>query len=224
MCAELLGAKDWAAREFGGAELGDARRTRRLVNLAGEIALAPGRSLPEATGTWAELKAAYRLVENDAVSFEQVIGPHWRRTRAVCLAGGEFLIVEDTDVPVLRRARGGRGPRVPRRGRRERALAPQRARAQDRTVDARRRARGDRGRLARAEAVGASGRKCRRREVAEDMARARIGTVGRRARRGRPPGRAMPLCVRRRPRGRHLPRLRVLPDAERRLDREGVVS
>lgn len=96
MCAELLGVKDWAAREFAGAELGDVRRSRRLVKLAEEVALAPGRSLPEATGGWAELKAAYRLVDNDAVSFEQVIGPHWRRTRAACLSEGEFLIVEDT--------------------------------------------------------------------------------------------------------------------------------
>ena len=87
MRADLPGAKDRAAREFGGARLGDARRTRRLVNPAGEIALAPGRSLPEATGTWAELKAAYRLVENDAASFEQVIGPHRRRIRAACLSG-----------------------------------------------------------------------------------------------------------------------------------------
>src|SRR5439155_26613028 len=38
----------WAATEFGEAELGDARRTVRLVELASGLAERPSASLPEA--------------------------------------------------------------------------------------------------------------------------------------------------------------------------------
>lgn len=112
MHSEVLDVRQWAESEFHGAELGDVRRTRRLVRLAEKIALVPGRSLPEAAGGWADLKAAYRLMDSDSVSFEQVIAPHWRRTRAACLAGGEFLIVEDTTAVSFngREAAEGLGP------------------------------------------------------------------------------------------------------------------
>ncbi len=48
----------WAATEFGEAELGDARRTARLVELASGLAERPTASLPEACEDGAQLKAA----------------------------------------------------------------------------------------------------------------------------------------------------------------------
>jgi hypothetical protein len=51
-------ADSWAVTEFADAELGDARRTQRLVELATGLAQRPGASLPEACGTRAMLKAA----------------------------------------------------------------------------------------------------------------------------------------------------------------------
>ncbi|MBK7777208.1 MAG: hypothetical protein IPI43_24305 [Sandaracinaceae bacterium] len=35
-------ATTWADEEFGGADLGDVRRTRRLVRVAARVAQAPG--------------------------------------------------------------------------------------------------------------------------------------------------------------------------------------
>ena len=52
---------DWALTEFGGAALGDARRTDRLVRLATVLGRRAHLSLPQACGGPAQLKAAYRF-------------------------------------------------------------------------------------------------------------------------------------------------------------------
>src|SRR5947209_20011394 len=53
----------WAAAELGSAQLGDARRTRRLVDLAAALGAHPTESLPDACGSPARAKAAYRLFD-----------------------------------------------------------------------------------------------------------------------------------------------------------------
>ncbi len=64
----------WAQETFGAAELGDRRRTRRLVRVVAEMAADPQGSLPrEMSGNWADLKAAYRLVRADGVSMKQSV-------------------------------------------------------------------------------------------------------------------------------------------------------
>jgi len=61
------GEMDWAAQEFGGADLGDTRRTKRLVDVAAELARRPGGRITDVFGDGAEREGAYRLVENDEV-------------------------------------------------------------------------------------------------------------------------------------------------------------
>jgi hypothetical protein len=58
---------NWAVTEFADAELGDGRRTKRLVELAYALGQHPTAALPEACGDGAMLKAAYRFFDNDAV-------------------------------------------------------------------------------------------------------------------------------------------------------------
>jgi hypothetical protein len=48
----------WAEDEFGDADLGDVRRTARLVQLATVLRAQPSASLPDATDDPATLKAA----------------------------------------------------------------------------------------------------------------------------------------------------------------------
>jgi len=86
----------WAQTEFGFAELGDPRRTERLVNIATRLAAKPGGTLPQAFTDWAELKAAYRFFGGATASFERVQAPHIERTRQACRQPGEYLILEDT--------------------------------------------------------------------------------------------------------------------------------
>jgi transposase-like protein/transposase Tn5 family protein len=66
----------WAADEFGDAELGDVRRTARLVQLATVLGAQPSASLPDATDDPASLKAAYRFFDNDYVRAEAVLASH----------------------------------------------------------------------------------------------------------------------------------------------------
>ncbi len=94
MTALTLDGRAWAEEQFGGCEFGDRRRTMRMVKLATQAAAKPDASTPEQTERWADCKAAYRLFDQDDVTFEAVIGPHCVQTRAV--GPGTWLILNDT--------------------------------------------------------------------------------------------------------------------------------
>ena len=104
----------WAQETFGAAELGDPRRTRRLVRVAAQMAADPQGSLPrEMGGDWAALKATYRLVRADGVSHEAISRPVWQQTRQqVEHEPGVVLVVhDDTEVDYgYRPATSGLGP------------------------------------------------------------------------------------------------------------------
>lgn len=67
---------NWAVNEFADADLGDLRRTQRLVQLAHTLAQNPGASLPEACGSPAMLKGAYRFFENDDIEPDDIVQSH----------------------------------------------------------------------------------------------------------------------------------------------------
>lgn len=92
----VLDTKAWAQVTFGECELGDVRRTRRLVTLAEQAAARPDGSTPDQTESWGDCKAAYRLFDQDDVSFAAIIGPHCRQTRSSCRVGDVKLIINDT--------------------------------------------------------------------------------------------------------------------------------
>jgi hypothetical protein len=91
-----MSAREWVTQQLGEAQLGDIRRTRRLIKLATAVAKRPGVSLPTVLTHWGDLKAAYRLLGNEDVTYEGIISPHWDKTLQACRSGGEYLIVEDT--------------------------------------------------------------------------------------------------------------------------------
>jgi hypothetical protein len=96
MSTMLMPPAQWAQNELGFAELGDKRRTKRLVNIATQLASKPGGTLPQAFPDWAELKAAYRFMGQRGVTFERIQQPHVERTRQACRQPGEYLLIEDT--------------------------------------------------------------------------------------------------------------------------------
>lgn len=66
---ELTSPSAWAKDSFGGAQLGDARRTKRLVTVAASLAQHTGVSIPAACGANpAAVEGAYRFARNDAVA------------------------------------------------------------------------------------------------------------------------------------------------------------
>ena len=85
---------EWAQENFGGCDLGDKRRTRRLVQVAEEMGNNPSASLPNQIEDWSDLKAAYRLLDRDEASFEAIARPHWELTKK--RARGRTLVIGDT--------------------------------------------------------------------------------------------------------------------------------
>src|SRR5688572_417803 len=94
MDAFQVDTEAWAREQFGGADLGDRRRTERLALVAARIAADPAASIPGQMEGWAEAKAAYRLLDADGATFEAIATPHWNRTRAC--GPGRFLALSDT--------------------------------------------------------------------------------------------------------------------------------
>jgi hypothetical protein len=92
----LLTCGQWAEQNFGAAQIGDCRRVRRLVKVAAALAACPGGTLPGAFPQWSQLKAAYRLLDNPALSFEKALAPHLQQVQAACAAPGQYLLIEDT--------------------------------------------------------------------------------------------------------------------------------
>jgi hypothetical protein len=82
--------------EFQGADLGDARRTDRLLKIADAIARQPDKSFPQMAAGEAELEALYRLLNNPTVSLDRVLLPHRRRTAERSQQAGEVIVVHDT--------------------------------------------------------------------------------------------------------------------------------
>ena len=86
----------WAATEFGEAELGDARRTARLVDLARTLAERPSASLPEACEDLAQLKAAYRFFDTEDAKPDAMLASHVTATARRIDEVELVLAVQDT--------------------------------------------------------------------------------------------------------------------------------
>ena len=86
----------WAVTEFAEAELGDLRRTQRVVELATVLARRPGAALPEACGDRATLKAAYRFFDNAAIDPQNLLDSHVDATLARHATVPLVLAVQDT--------------------------------------------------------------------------------------------------------------------------------
>ena len=72
MAQTLEGEGPWAHDEFGRASLGNAKRTRRLVNMANRAAERPGGTITSVFSSSAERQGAYKFVENLGVDHRDV--------------------------------------------------------------------------------------------------------------------------------------------------------
>jgi hypothetical protein len=79
-----LEGESWARQEFGGAALGDARLSERLVEIARAKADKPGLAFTGvAEGDWPSVKAFYRFIDHpdeEAVNMAHILAPHQERT------------------------------------------------------------------------------------------------------------------------------------------------
>jgi len=90
------GKKSFGEVNFGHAQLGDKRRTARLVRTADLMCRRPGGSLPQKLNAPKDLKAAYRLFDCDEVTHRSILRPHRQVTHEKMLSLGQpVLVVHD---------------------------------------------------------------------------------------------------------------------------------
>lgn len=92
----LLSPERWAEETFGQVLLHDVRRTRRAVKAAHLMVRDASASLPKQQRTWKEVKALYRLLDEQDVTFAALMQPHWSQTRTEMQEHPVILLIQDT--------------------------------------------------------------------------------------------------------------------------------
>jgi len=87
---------DWAEEEFGRARLGDARLAKRLHTVARDFFGKPQANIPQACGSRARTKAAYRFFDHPDVTMDLVLPSHIEATRERLHSHPVVLAVQDT--------------------------------------------------------------------------------------------------------------------------------
>ncbi|MDN5850945.1 MAG: IS4 family transposase, partial [Nitrococcus sp.] len=87
---------DWAEREFGSTGLPDARLKRRLLTLARDFYARPCANVPQACGSRAKTKAAYRFFDHPGMQMQTLLAGHYQATAARLEPEPVVLAVQDT--------------------------------------------------------------------------------------------------------------------------------
>jgi hypothetical protein len=84
------------AEELTTIDLGDQRLNRRARWVLEALYRKPGSSISAACGGWKEVKGAYRLFEQEAVTAQQILEPHYQSSAERMAAHPVVLCVQDT--------------------------------------------------------------------------------------------------------------------------------
>lgn len=91
----LADTRLWSEVHFGTAQLGDQRRTERLVASAAAIARHPQKPFTQVFD-WNDLRGFYRLCDREEATLSAVQQPHWEQTRQAMTQQPLVLILHDT--------------------------------------------------------------------------------------------------------------------------------
>src|SRR5580658_2460103 len=98
--------QDWIVDELQTVNLGDKRLNKRYAKVLDQLSDKPNESIPAAaSGGWAEIKGAYRFLDNDKVTPAKVLAPHHDATIARCAQHPVVLVAQDTSELELTRAK-----------------------------------------------------------------------------------------------------------------------
>ena len=86
----------WVQNEMATVDLKDKRCNKRLMRVVSDLGARCTASIPAACGGYAEMTAAYRLFDNEKVTYENVLAPHFERTRQRIADPPVVLLVQDT--------------------------------------------------------------------------------------------------------------------------------
>ncbi len=88
--------KQWSEMTFGSCELGDQRRTQRLVQVAAGLARHIGQSMVKSCANDAEIEGAYRLIRNNEVSSTAMAEGGFKATARLAAQADTLLALEDS--------------------------------------------------------------------------------------------------------------------------------
>ncbi|MBC8752772.1 IS4/Tn5 family transposase DNA-binding protein, partial [Paraburkholderia podalyriae] len=92
-------AKDesWLNCEIADSEFQDIRLRKRFGMLLEQLWKGMGQTIPLACQDWANTKAAYRFMNNDRVSEQDILSGHFRTTsQRSSTTDGPILVLQDT--------------------------------------------------------------------------------------------------------------------------------
>ncbi len=89
-------AGDWAEEEWGGASLGDSRLVQRLIALGRDRYARPQANIPQTCGSRAKTKAAYRFLDHERATLQNLIAPHIDATTRRVAKEKVVLAIQDT--------------------------------------------------------------------------------------------------------------------------------
>lgn len=89
----MLDGKSFGEMHFGNAQLGDNRRTARLVRTADLMCRRPGGTLPQKLHAPKDLRGAYRLFACDQVTHKSILASHQEVTHQKMLGLGRPVLV-----------------------------------------------------------------------------------------------------------------------------------
>lgn len=87
---------DWITREFKETDLGDRRLNRRLQQIVSDLSQNPQSTIPQASGTWARTKGAYRFFDHAGVTPEVILAGHQAAALERSVPHKIVLMVQDT--------------------------------------------------------------------------------------------------------------------------------
>lgn len=88
--------EDWAEEEFGTVDLGDKRLQTRLLSIGRDLYARPQANIPQACGTRARTKAAYRFFRNENTTMERILQGHYTATNERIREEKVVLAVQDS--------------------------------------------------------------------------------------------------------------------------------
>lgn len=111
MSQDLEGCGSVIRGEFEGAQLGDARLSRRLLRIVQRVSERPSESFPRRFADDGQLEGAYRFLNNSRVEAKDILAPHYQQTQS--RAEGEPVVWVAHDTSFMRfnsEGRVGMGP------------------------------------------------------------------------------------------------------------------
>lgn len=88
--------EQWITQELEKTELGDVRRTKRLIKIVENLSAQPEASIPQASGTWAQTKATYDFWDSPYIKPSMIRQGHIDGTVERIVQHEVVLAIQDT--------------------------------------------------------------------------------------------------------------------------------